>query len=84
MDTLVGVSADAAAVQAIEPWLIQPIMGLLIALAPSGKSVSAVVRRGRSCKGCQMMNPTFKAVRYQLQASALFQSIDILKRRDSL
>jgi hypothetical protein len=32
MDVLVGVPSDVALVQALEPWLIQPLMGLLIAL----------------------------------------------------
>lgn len=33
MDTLVGVPGDVVALQAIEPWLVQPVMGMLIALA---------------------------------------------------
>jgi hypothetical protein len=32
MDLLVGVPGDVVAVQTLEPWLIQPVMGLLIAL----------------------------------------------------
>jgi len=32
MDVLVGVPGDVALAQALEPWLIQPSMGLLIAL----------------------------------------------------
>jgi hypothetical protein len=32
MDVLVGVPGDVAVAQALEPWLIQPLMGLLIAL----------------------------------------------------
>lgn len=32
MDLLVGVPGDVVAVQTLEPWLIQPLMGLLIAL----------------------------------------------------
>ncbi len=44
MDVLVGVPADVALVQAVEPWLIQPVMALLIAYvvgSSSQKPVSA-------------------------------------------
>lgn len=42
MDVLVGVPSDVALAQALEPWLIQPLVGLLIALVLEFRQCSKV------------------------------------------
>ncbi len=42
MDVLVGVPGDVALAQALEPWLIQPLMGLFIALVVEFRRRSSV------------------------------------------
>jgi hypothetical protein len=51
MDVLVGIPADVAFAQAVEPWLIQPVMGLLIALVIESFQKASVLAPNNRWRG---------------------------------